>query len=173
MADDDPPKKYVLPLRFASSPYGTRNLPARLVERYTQMQTRIAELEQALAELPAPPAPPTLSSGGMGHNNPPERLEIESFDIQEIKQALQELKAQLPSPPDKGAEALRVVEKIEAKTSKLREWVERRAEEFTSEAAKAAGKQTGTWLTGGFVIWLVDQLLGLTKLAQAWIDAVQ
>jgi hypothetical protein len=52
MADDDPPKKHVLPLRLTASRYGTRNLPPPLVERYTEMQTKIAELEKALAELP-------------------------------------------------------------------------------------------------------------------------
>jgi len=64
-----------------------------------------------------------------------------------------------PSSPDKWAEALQAIERLETKTSKLRERIERREEEFFSEATKAAGKQAGTWLAGTFVIWLVGQML--------------
>ena len=104
----EPPKKYVLPLALSSSPYGTRDLPPPLVERYTQMQTTIAEIQKILAELPPPPTPATPDpSGGMGHNNPPEGLEIEPSDIDEIKEAIEVLKVQRPSALDKGAEALR------------------------------------------------------------------
>ena len=108
----------------------------------------------------------------MGYNNPPEPLDIETADIEEIKEAVQVLKIQTASPSDKGAEAVQAVERIEKKASKLREWAERRGEEFASEVTKAVGKQTGTWLTGGFALWLVDQLLGLSKLAHAWLQAL-
>jgi hypothetical protein len=169
----EPPKKYVLPLGLSSSPYGTRNLPPPLVERYTQMQTTIAEIQKILAELPPPPTPATPDpSGGMGHNNPPEGLEIEPSDIGEIKEAVEVLKVQRPSAPDKGAEALQAVERIESKVSKLREWLERRGEEFASEATKAAGKQAGTWLSVTAVGVLVDKLLGLSTVVRAWIDAL-
>jgi hypothetical protein len=149
MADDDPPKRYVLPLQFTASRYGTRNLPAPLVERYTQMQTKIAELEKALAELPQIPAQPA-PTGGMGHNNPPEPLE----------------------PADKGADAVQAVLRIEAKASKLRQWAERRGEELASEVTKAVGKQIGTWTTTGFALWLADQLLDLSKFVHVWLEAV-
>jgi hypothetical protein len=108
----------------------------------------------------------------MGHNNPPEGLEIEPSDIDEIKEAVEVLKVQRPSAPDKGAEALQAVERIESKVSKLREWLERRGEEFASEATKAAGKQAGTWLSVTAVGVLVDKLLGLSNVVRAWIDAL-
>jgi len=108
----------------------------------------------------------------MGHNLPPEPLEIELSDIEELTQSVYALKAQPESPPDKGDAALQAVITVESKASKLREWAERRGEEFASEAAKAAGKQVGTWLTGAFVIWLVDQILGLSHVARMWLDAL-
>jgi hypothetical protein len=108
----------------------------------------------------------------MGHNQLPEPLEIELSDIEELTQSVYALKAQPESPPDKGDAALQAVITVESKASKLREWAERRGEEFTSEAAKAAGKQVGTWLTGAFVIWLVDQILGLSHVARMWLDAL-
>jgi hypothetical protein len=169
MADDDPPKRYVLPLQFTASRYGTRNLPAPLVERYTQMQTKIAELVKALAELPQIPAQPA-PTGGMGHNNPPEPLE--PADIDEIKADIQVLKTQTASPSDKGAEAVQAVLRIEAKASKLRQWVERRGEELASEVTKGVGKQIGTWTTTGFALWLADQLLDLSKFVHVWLEAV-
>jgi hypothetical protein len=168
----EPPRTHSLPLRLSSSPYGTRNLPPPLVERYTQMQTTITEIQKILAELPTPPTPATPDpSGGMGHNNPPESIDIEPSDIDEIKEAVDVLKVQRPSAPDKGAEALQVVERIESKVSKLREWLARHGEEFASEAFKAAGKQAGTWLSVSVVGVLVDKLLGLSTVVRAWVDA--
>jgi len=111
------------------------------------------------------------SSAGIGHNQLPEPLEIELSDIEELTQSVYALKAQPESPPDKGGTAQAVIT-VESKASKLREWAERRGEEFASEAAKAAGKQVGTWLTGAFVIWLVDQILGLSHVARMWLDAL-
>ena len=107
----------------------------------------------------------------MEHNQLPEPLEIELSDIEELTQSVYALKAQPESPPDKGGTAQAVIT-VESKASKLREWAERRGEEFSSEAAKAAGKQVGTWLTGAFVIWLVDQILGLSHVARMWLDAL-
>lgn len=123
------------------------------------MQAKIAELEQALAAALPPAIAPTPPSGGMGYNNPPEGMKIQRSDIDEIKGAVRAPKAQPPSSPDKWAEALQAIERLETKTSKLRERIERREEEFFSEATKAAGKQAGTWLAGTFVIWLVGQML--------------
>jgi hypothetical protein len=160
----DPPKKYVLPLQFSASPRGTRNLPSPH-ELYSQMQAKIAELEKALAELPARPA-------GMGHNQPPESIDIDPADIQELGQAIQVLKAQPESPADKGKVALETLQTIEAKASKFRAWAERRGEEFASEATKAAGKQTGTWLSVTAVGVLVDHLLGLSTVVRLWLEAL-
>jgi hypothetical protein len=159
----DPPKR-VLPLQFSASPRGTRNLPP-LHEIYSQMQAKILEIEKALAALPAPPT-------GMGHNRPPEPIDIDPSDIQEIGQAIQVVKALPESPDDKGEAALETVKTIEAKASKLRAWMERRGEEFASEAAKAAGKQTGTWLSVTAVGMLVDHLLGLSTLIRLWAEAL-
>jgi hypothetical protein len=108
----------------------------------------------------------------MEHNQPPEPGEIELSDIEELTQSVYPLKAQPESPPDKDDAALQAVITVESKASKPREWAERHGEEFTSEAAKAAGKQVGTWLTGAFVIWLVDQILGLSHVARMWLDAL-
>ena len=112
------------------------------------------------------------SSAGMEHNQPPEPREIELSDIEELTQSVYPLKAQPESPPDKGDAALQAVITVESKASKPREWAERHGEEFTSEAAKAAGKQVGTWLTGAFVIWLVDQMLGLSHAGRMWLDTL-
>ena len=82
-------------------------------------------------------------SAGMEHNQPPEPGEIELSDIEELTQSVYPLKAQPESPPDKDDAALQAVITVESKASKPREWAERHGEEFTSEAAKAAGKQVG------------------------------
>ena len=93
MADDDPPKGTCCHCSLRRRGMA-RELAAPLVERYTQMQTKIAELEKALAELPQIPAQPA-PTGGMGHNNPPEPLE--PADIDEIKADIQVLKTQTAS----------------------------------------------------------------------------
>jgi hypothetical protein len=163
MSSDEQPKG-VLPLGFGvartvDSPVNTATHLA-----YREMQESILILEKALTEIPV--------RHGMGHNQPPESLKIESTDIDELTHAIQVLKEQPELPPDKGEAARKAVTSIENQAFKLREWAERRGEEFASEAAKAAGKQLGTWLPGTFVIWLVDQMLGLSHLAHVWLKAL-
>jgi hypothetical protein len=160
---DDPPKR-VMPLRFRLARPAQPPAKTPIHELYAQMQARILELEKALAEIPAKP--------GMGHNRPPEPLEIDPADIDELNYAVQVLREQPVSPPNKGEVALNAVTVIEAKASRLRAWAERRGEEFASEATKAAGKQTGTWLTGAFVLWLVDRMLDLSHIVHAWLKAL-
>jgi len=111
----DLPEEYTMPVQ-------DRAFCGAVHPCYAHMQAKLLELEKALAEFSARP--------GMGHNLPPEPLEIESIDINELTHAIQALKEQPESPPDKGEAALKAITSIESKASKLRGWAERRDEEF-------------------------------------------
>jgi hypothetical protein len=101
----DDSAKHVVPLRFRMVKQSEPS-SSQIHELYSQMQVRIVELEKALANIPAGPA-------GMGHNQPPEPLEIDLSDIEEGAQSVGALKTQPELPPDKGDAALEAVISIE------------------------------------------------------------
>jgi hypothetical protein len=74
-------------------------------ELHALMQERIGALQEALAHAPVTPA-------GMGHNRPPEGLDIEplnAVDRTELSNALQLLKAQPVQPIDNGKAAAKAL----------------------------------------------------------------
>jgi hypothetical protein len=72
-----------------------------LSELHASMQQQIDAMQEALPHAPETP-------GGMGHNQPPEPLDIEPLNAEdraELSDALQVLKAQPVEPSDKGKAA--------------------------------------------------------------------
>lgn len=136
---------------------------------HAQLLDRIRAIEEALGRVPELPA-------GMGHNQPPEPLEPEPLDAkdrQEIVAALETLKAQPADPTDKGATASAAVAQVEAKRSKLLQWLAQQGEVFTTEAVKEAGKGFGKWAPRVFWLWLLDKIFDFSQAAHKWLSVLQ
>jgi hypothetical protein len=116
-------------------------------ELHKEMQGRIGTLEAALKHVPKPPS-------GMGHNRPPEPMDVEPLDQKdraEIMVACETLKAQPPEPMNKDA-ATAAYMQLGAKQNKLRSWLAQQGTVFATEAVKESGKQFGKWAPAAF--WL-------------------
>jgi hypothetical protein len=150
-------------------PYEPDESEPSQTELYGLMQDRIRELEEALERAPEAPS-------GMGHNKPPEPLDIEPLDAgdrKEVSNALNVLKMQRINPPDNGNAAEGALEKISTKREKLGKWLLQQGEVFTSEAVKEAGKQFGKWAPAAFWIWAIDRMLHLESLTSSWIASLR
>jgi hypothetical protein len=137
-------------------------------ELYREMQGRIRELEEVLAHTPRPPS-------GIGHNRPPESLDLEPLDEsdrKEINEALDVIKSQPVEPADAEPVALAYM-KFETKLAKLGKWLAKQGEVFTTEAVKEAGKQTGKWAPRAFWLWLMDRMFGVSEAIGAWLHIVK
>lgn len=137
-------------------------------ELHRDMQARIEALEKTLRGWNQ--APP-----GIGHNNPPEVLEPEPLDADdraEILESLEVLKAQPVEPSDQGEAARGAILQLETKGQKLPAWLLGQGQVFTAEAVKEAGKQFGKWGPRAFWLVVLDQLLGVTRYAEAWLRAL-
>jgi len=131
------------------------------------MKERIAELEEALEKAPKPPS-------GMGHNHPPEPMDLEPLDgkdREELKGALAVLKVQPVEPRDK-APAATAFMILESKTAKLGKWLAQQGQLFTTEAVKEAGKQFGRWAPAAFWLWLLHCLIGAGAAIGAWLHVI-
>ncbi len=132
------------------------------------MQEQIDAIQEALGHAPVTPA-------GMGHNQPPEPLDIEPLNAEdrtELSDALQVLKAQPIEPGDNGKAAAEALLKFETKREKLGKWLAKQGEVFTTEAVKEAGKQFGKWAPTAFWLWLMDMMFGVSSAAHAWLKGV-
>ncbi len=90
-------------------------------ELHAEMQDKIRELQEQLAELDS-------SRARMGHNNPPEALEDEPLskdDRQELSDALALLSIQPVNPADQGSAATTAAETLRSKRSKLAGWLDK------------------------------------------------
>lgn len=122
---------------------------------HTEMLERIEALEKAIEEARRP-------HQGMGHNNPPEDIEIDglnSKDFQDIQEATQVLKSQPVEPTDGGAAAKIVLEKLREKLAKLGEYV-------WNETKKKAVSS----ILGFSAKWLYDNLEDLISIASRWLE---
>lgn len=131
---------------------------------HAQVQERIKDLEETLGRVARLPP-------GIGHNRPPEPLDPEPLDEkdrQEIATALQTLKAQPVEPQDKGAVAGAAVAQLESKRAKLGQWLAKQGDLFVSEAVKEAGK----WVPRVLWLLLADQLFGLLRIVQKWLNVI-
>jgi hypothetical protein len=137
-------------------------------ELYARMQEQIDAIQEALDHAPDTPA-------GMGHNQPPEPLDIEPLDAEdraELSSTLGVLKAQPVEPNDNGKVATEALAKFETKREKLGKWLLKQGEVFTTEAVKEAGKQFGKWAAAAFWLWLMDMMFGVSQAVHAWLQAL-
>jgi hypothetical protein len=136
-------------------------------ELYDEMKKRISALEEALERVPKPPS-------GIGHNNPPEPMDLEPLDEddrREVKDALATLNAQPVAPSNKGLAATAFM-MLEAKRAKLSKWLAQQGVLFTREAVKEAGKQFGRWAPAVFWLWLLHLLVSVIDAAGAWLHVI-
>lgn len=142
-------------------------------ERHALMLMQIGEIEQLLAQIPELPA-------GIGHNRPPEPLDIEPLNTEdraEISSALAVLKSQPVKPDDGGKAAEVALARFETKREKLGNWLAKQGEIFASEAIKEAGKevgkQFGKWAPRAFWLFLMDNMFGVSHAVNAWLKWLQ
>lgn len=134
---------------------------------HAEMQQRIVDLEEAIRALPAPPA-------GIGHNNPPERIEpipYTSRDQTEIMASIVVLKAQPVTPTDNGKTAVEAAKVLEEKSGKFRSWLARQADNFSSEFFKESGKELAKWGSRALFVFFVERLFDVTAHATKWLAA--
>lgn len=137
-------------------------------ERHARMLEGIRLLEQVIRDLPLAPA-------GMGHNRPPEPLEVEPLDAAdkaELAGALTTLNAQPVTPPDGGTAASAALEVVESKRAKLAKWLAKQGDLFATEAFKEAGKSFGKWLPPAAFLALADRLYDVSALVKTWLSTM-
>jgi hypothetical protein len=86
---------------------------------YMDLQRKVVALEEALSQIPVPPA-------GLGHNHPPESLTVEPLGLQdraEIDSASAVIKEQPIQPQDGGKSAEAARETLQIKLDKLKSWL--------------------------------------------------
>jgi hypothetical protein len=127
-------------------------------ELHQEMQQRVRSLVETLSRTPVLPA-------GIGHNRPPEPLDIEPLnenDRVEVSTALTILKSQSVEPSDHGKAAGLALATFETKREKLGKWFAQQGSVFTAEAVKEAGKQFGKWAPTAFWLWVMDLMFGVS-----------
>jgi hypothetical protein len=137
-------------------------------ELHEEMQRRIGALGNALKRTPELPV-------GMGHNRPPEPLDLEPLDANdrtELSSALKVLEAQPIAPSDGGKAATEALAKLETKLQKVGKWLAQQGRVFTEEAVKEAGKQFGKWAPAAFWLMLMDLMFGVSQSVSAWLKTI-
>jgi hypothetical protein len=133
--------------------------------RHETLMARVAVLEIALQELRTPDR-----VGMMGHNRPPPDdpvfTPVTSNDLDEIDRLITLLKEQPPVPavvPPQLIAQNSVVSNIAAKVNKL-------ADAFAIEAAKAAGQESGRRLVQvPFWLGVIGAIHGVVTALEQWI----
>jgi hypothetical protein len=112
---------------------------------------------------------------GIGHNNPPETIEVEPLDAadtKEIEESLATLKAQPVVPPAASQAAEKAIATIESKRIKVQAWLAKQGDAFVSAAVKEAGKEFGKWAPRAFWLVVVDRMLGASQAALTWLHTL-
>jgi len=126
------------------------------VSLHTEMLERIEALEKDIAEI-------RRQHPGMGHNNPPEDIEIDGLtvnDFEEIQQANEVLKSQPVEPADDGKAAKSALDKLIEKLKKIGDYI-------WNEAKKKAVN----WTLGLGGMWLYNHLDGLISVVSHWLKS--
>ena len=134
---------------------------------HSRMRKQVEGLEELLKEEPQ-------STPGIGHNRPPEEVDLSPFkdeDKEQLSEALEVLKNE-PPRPETSAAAQAAIATIKSKAKKLSEWTGGQAKIFAEEAIKEAGKQVGKWTPPVFWAVVLEHVLGVAQHAEAWIKAL-
>ncbi|MGE3335225.1 MAG: HEPN-associated N-terminal domain-containing protein [Rhodospirillaceae bacterium] len=150
--------------------------PQEIEELKAELLDRIEALEAALVR-------PEDTSPGIGHNNPPERLDPEPLDLSERRELSADL-AELKAVVTKNSADISAIQnsqaKLEAKRSRLGAWLLKLGATFTEEAVKEAGKAIGrkignhvAWAPSIYVLWITGLLGKIGDLLNALIKLMQ
>jgi hypothetical protein len=144
--------------------------------QYQEILRRVTAIEEALAAL-------STLRAGIGHNQPPEPIELDGFDSEDkraVEAAISTVKALPPSPatPPEGArEAAAELARI---GTKAKEYATKQGDNFVSEIVKSLAKTTaalaglaGVALSVDYVLYmLAERLLGAADAIEAWLDLI-
>jgi hypothetical protein len=134
---------------------------------HDEMLRRVAALEEAIAKL-------AVTKPGIGHNNPPER--IDPFGDEErhaVETAISVLNAQSPKPETLPVEASEAAAKLMTVGARLKAYALKQGDVFVSEAFKSAGSEFGKQLIRS-PLWLPlpALLIAAAQAAYAWIASL-
>lgn len=114
--------------------------PQNTEAAFAEMHRRIQVLEESLEQ---------IRPAGLGHNNPPEPIEPTPLSSQEwasIQHAIAVLNSQPAIPQEaKISDIETAARTTETLGIKVKDWLVDRANDFSSEAVKEAGKEFGRW----------------------------
>jgi hypothetical protein len=135
---------------------------------YQEMRVSIAKLDEALIQL-------SILNGRIGHNNPPAPIEPAPFgsnEIDNIKRALEILKAQSPTLPS--IEEVRSANReISTLGTRLKTYLAKQSDNFVSAAVKAAGTETGKWfIRVPLIVIVADRLMAVVRAVVAWLASL-
>jgi hypothetical protein len=132
-----------------------------------EMLQKLASLEEAMAQLSA-------LTTQIGHNNPPDPIEPVQFGNDEytaVANAISTLKSVGPQTSvDKVIDAAR---RLKALGDNLKSYATKQADNFVSEAVKAAGSETGKWVVRLPLIMIIaDQLIAVFRATVNWLASL-
>jgi hypothetical protein len=144
------------PLVTQSPEIGSPALHARMIE---QIEAIEPELDSLLNRI--------------GHNKPPEPIEIEpplnAKELGEIKKAMADLKKEPPAPNAPSAKAEAAVELLKKFGNRLLTYVGKQADNLVTEAVKEAGKRI---VQAPFWLPIINKLPALADTAQQWLQSL-
>jgi hypothetical protein len=140
---------------------------------YDEVLRRLASVEEAVAALSAVRA-------GIGHNQPPEPIELDGFNeadrqaIQAATSILRTLPAVPQTPPD---EARRAAEQFATIGVKTKNYAIKQGDNFVSEIVKQSAIAVTAVAAGGITVSyllypLADRLLEAAESIRAWLEVL-
>lgn len=128
---------------------------------YTQerMLEKLDQLDEKLSQFSA------TSAIGIGHNNPPSKIEPDEFDIESATNSVLQIKRQINSDSPNLKEVEKSRSNLIRLGLKISIWVGSRITDFSKAAAIAAGTGFGVWATG-LVPAILDTLQTLASYIQ-------
>jgi hypothetical protein len=140
---------------------------------HQEILRRLDSVEEALAAL-------SIVRAGIGHNKPPEPIELADFDDRQAIEAATSIMRMLPAvpetPPDEARKAADQFVRIGTKT---KAYAVKQGDNFISEIVKESAKATltaavatgGIGLSIGYVLYvLADRLMAVADAIEAWLD---
>lgn len=89
-----------------------------------------------------------LGAAGIGHNKPPDDMNLAADEVEEVIEAIDDLKARVNSAKADDAQVGNLAKKIASFGMKVFVWSGQRVTDFMKSAAITAGGGFGIWLSG-------------------------